>query len=107
MLVLLALGLLGALAPAAMAFHSSAEADCCSSTSASCDRLGAACAVQVCEQTSPLVREGAQTPVFTAVISEPGWRQPVLPSPESWSAPPGALPFAGPPAYLRFYRFLL
>lgn len=106
MFVLLAFGLLGALAPAAMAFDLSGGADCCSSTSVSCDGPGA-CSVQVCQQPSPLTREVAQTPVFTAVISEPGWRERLLPPPTSWTAPPAAFPIAGPPAYLRFHRFLL
>lgn len=105
--VLLALGLLGALAPAAMAFHLSAGTDCCNTTTASCDGPGAACSVQVCQQPSPLARETAQSPAFTAAISEPGWRERFLPPPASWTAPPAAFPIAGPPAYLRFHRFLL
>ena len=107
MFALLTLGLLGAFAPAAMALDLSGGADCCSSTSVSCDGPGAACSVQVCQQPSPLAREVALTSAFTAVISEPGWRERVLPSPQSWTAPPAAPPIAGPPAYLRFQRFLL
>jgi hypothetical protein len=110
MMVLLALGLLSALAPAAMAFeggYPAGAADCCSPTSTSCDGPSVACTVQVCQQTSPLAREDAQTPTFTAVIGEPGWRERILPPPESVAASPAVLALGGPPAYLRFHRFLL
>lgn len=111
MTLLLAFGLLGVLAPAAMAFepgHPASAADCCGPTPPSCDGPGFSCSLQqVCQQTSSPVPGDAQTAVFTTVIGEPGWRERILPPPESAAAPPAALALAGPPAYLRFHRFLL
>lgn len=111
MTVLLALGVLAALAPAAVASepgHPASAADCCGPTPPSCDGPGFSCSLQqACQQTSPLAPEAAQTPASTVVIGEPGWRERILPPPESATAPPAALAFAGPPAYLRFHRFLL
>lgn len=100
MLALLALGLLGALAPSAIALALPGA------TSTACEGPGAACSMQDCQQPSPLARDVARTPGSTAVISE-GWRERVLPSPETWTAWPAAPPIAGPPAYLRFQRLLL
>jgi hypothetical protein len=109
MIVLLALGLFGALVPAAMAFEAGyAAADCCSPTPSSFDAPGFACTVQqACQPTSPLGRKEAQTPAFSAVIGEPCWRERILPPPQSAAAPAAPLELAGPPAYLRFHRFLL
>lgn len=110
MIALLAFGLLGALVPA-LAFaaaHSTVAADCCTPPTVSCDGPAVACPVQqVCQQSSPLAGEDAQTPPFTPVIGEASWRERLLPPPESVAARPAALALGGPPAYLRFHRFLL
>lgn len=98
MRVLFPLALLGALAPAAMAYEAgTAEdiADCCNPAPPACDAPGIACP------------DNAQTSTFTAAIAEPGWRERRLTQPESSAAPPPVPAFAGPPAYLRFQRFLL
>ena len=108
--VLLALGLLAAVAPAAMASeggHLASAADCCSSTPASCDVPSAACSVQVCQQTSALGREVAHTATFTAVISEPARHDRIVSAPETAATLPPALASPGPPASLRFHRLLL
>jgi len=95
---LLALAVLWALAPAASALALMAETGaqvCCTVPPPSCDRLGAAAG------------EHAQTPGFTAAAAETRWRERVPALPELAVEPGLPDPQSGPPAYLRFHRFLL
>lgn len=107
MMVLLALGLLGTLAPAFAAVDASGAADCCSPAAACQAGMDACPMQQVCSQTSSLAGADAQTPFFPAVIAEPGWRERILPLPRTAVALPAPPALAGPPTYLRFQRFLL
>lgn len=102
LIVLLALGVLGTLAPMVQAMPSDAGYasigdDCCNPP-----------LLRVCEQKSPFAGEQALTPAFAAVIADPdGWER-MLPPPQEAALPD--LPIAhaaGPPAYLRYHRFLL
>jgi hypothetical protein len=102
LIVLLALGVLGTLVPTVQAMPSDAgyvadSDDCCNPPLA-----------RICEQKSPVAGEQALTPSFAAVIAEPDGRSRTL-APRQGAAP-SALPVAhaaGPPAYLRYHRFLL
>lgn len=109
---LLALTVLWALAPAASALALAAEIgagaqDCCIVPPPSCDGPGAACAQQLCKADSPAAVEYAQTPGFTAAIPETHWRERVVTLPELAVGPGLPVAQSGPPAYLRFHRFLL
>lgn len=104
MVALLALAALGALAPAAPALALAAKL----AAPASCDRPGAACAQQpMCKPVSALGAEHALTPAFSAAIAEPDWRERALPLTRRALAPDAFAAQSGPPAYLRFHRFLL
>lgn len=104
MVALLALTVLGALAPAAPALALAAKL----AAPASCDQPGAACAQQpVCQPDSAPAGEHAQTPPFAGAAAEADSRERVLPLPERAVAPGASIAQAGPPAYLRFHRFLL
>jgi hypothetical protein len=107
---LLALTVLWALAPAASAFALTAETgaqDCCIVPPPSCDGPGAACAQQLCKADSPAAADYAQTPGFTAATPETHWRGRVVTLPELAAKPGLPVAQSGPPAYLRFHRFLL
>jgi uncharacterized membrane protein len=109
---LLALMVLFALAPAAPALALAAEngagvEDCCIVPPPSCDGPGAACAQQLCKADSLAAVEYAQTPGFTAAIPETHWRERVVTLPEPVAKPGLPVAQSGPPAYLRFHRFLL
>jgi hypothetical protein len=107
---LLALTVLWALAPAASAHAVMAETgaqDCCIVPPPSCDGPGAACAQQLCKADSLAAVEYAQTPGFTAAIPETHWRGRVVTLPELVVKPDLPAAQSGPPAYLRFHRFLL
>lgn len=97
---MLALAFLWALAPAAPALALAAQGaagaqDCCSVPPPSCDALRAAAG------------EHAQTPGFTAAAAGARWRERVVTPPELAVEPVPPDPQSGPPAYLRFQRFLL
>lgn len=107
---LLALTVLWALAPAASALVLTAETraqDCCIVPPPSCDGPGAACAQQLCKADSPAAAGYAQTPGFTAATPEAHWRGRVVTLPELAVKPGLPVAQSGPPAYLRFHRFLL
>jgi len=105
---LLALTVLWALAPAAFALTAETGAQaCCIVPPPSCDGPGAACAQQLCKADSPAAVEYAQTPGFTAAIPETHWRERVVTLPELAAKPGLPVAQSGPPAYLRFHRFLL
>jgi hypothetical protein len=108
---LLALTVLSALEPPAQALAVTAESaarDCCIVPPASCDGPGAACPQQqLCKADSSAAGEYAQTPGFTAAIPETQWRKRAVTLPELAVKPGLAVAQSGPPAYLRFHRFLL
>lgn len=109
---LLALMVVFALAPAAPALALAAEdgagvQDCCIVPPPSCDGPGAACAQQLCKADSPAAAGYAQTPGFTAATPEAHWRGRVVTLPELAVKPGLPVAQSGPPAYLRFHRFLL
>jgi hypothetical protein len=109
---LLALTVLWALAPAASALASTNEnvagaQDCCTVPLPSCDGPGAACAQHLCKADSSAAAEYAQTPGFTAAIPDTHWRERVVTLPEIALGPGLPVAPSGPPAYLRFHRFLL
>lgn len=106
---LLALTMLLALAPAlgVTAEVMAPGQDCCTVAPPSCDGPDAACPPQLCQAGSLAAVEYAQAPGFAVAIPEAHWRERVVTPPEL-AVKPG-LPVAqpGPPAYLRFHRFLL
>jgi hypothetical protein len=108
---LLALTVLWALAPAVSALALTAETeaqDCCMVPPPSCDGPSAACAQQqLCKAGSLAAVEYVQTPGFTAAIPETQWRERVVTLPELVVGPGLPVAQSGPPAYLRFHRFLL
>jgi hypothetical protein len=107
---LLALTVLLALAPTPSALALTAETgaqDCCIVPPPSCDGPGAACAQQLCKADSSAAAEYAQTPGFTAATSDAHWRKRVVTLPELAVKPGLPVAQSGPPAYLRFHRFLL
>jgi len=98
---LLALSLLGALAPAAPAFaFAAAQADaaheCCMPPTAFCKEPGA---------TAVLAQ--AQTAPVAGAIASGDWRDCLAPFAGASAVQRVALAPSGPPAYLRFHRFLL
>lgn len=111
--LLLALALLVGLASTAPALSFGADrapavsGDCWTPPPPSCEGPGAACAMQrACQPGFPSAAEQAQTSLFTAVADQ-GRREPVLPPVPGTALSAAAEPHAGPPAYLRFHRFLL
>jgi hypothetical protein len=98
---LLALSLLGALSPAAPAFAiAAAQADaaheCCTPPAAFCKEPGATAAF-----------EHAQTAPVAGAIAGGDWRDGLAPLAEASALQRVPLVPSGPPAYLRFHRFLL
>jgi hypothetical protein len=108
---LLALAVLWALVapePALAVTAESAASDCCIVPPLPCHGSGAACLQQqLCKADSPAAVEHAQTPGFTAVIPDTPWRKRVVMLPEIALYPGLPAAQSGPPAYLRFHRFLL
>jgi hypothetical protein len=98
---LLALSLLGALSPAAAAFaFAAAQADaaheCCTPRAAFCKGPGATAAL-----------EHAQTAPVAGAVASGDWRDCLAPLTEASALQRVPLAPSGPPAYLRFHRFLL
>jgi len=98
---LLALSLLGVLAPAAPAFalaaaHANAAHECCVPPAAFCKGLG----------TSAVLAHAQTAPVAGAVAGG-DWRDCLATFAGASALKRVALAPSGPPAYLRFHRFLL
>lgn len=101
MTVLLALSLLGALAPVAPAFaftaaQANAAPDCCAPAAVFCKGPDPSAAL-----------EHAQTSPVGSAIADGERRDCLAPFAEASALQRVALAPSGPPAYLRFHRFLL
>lgn len=110
MLFLLALGLSAVFAPATAAtmaaHHDRPASGCCDMAAAPCDAVDAACPAAACRQHGMPRHEG-QSADERPAIGNLAW-VPLESNTTPWAASSAlSPPFAGPPAYLRFHRFLL